>query len=76
MKIGNINYAIYQFYANYSRTSSQKKEIMKFIGHYFEIFNKKISTPEGLDAWNKNLTNNKKPKINCIKLPNISPTPI
>ncbi len=76
LNIGSINYAISQFYLTYSRTVSQKKDIMRFMGYYFEIFNKKISTPKAFESWNKNLTSNKKPLNFRIMLPDIIPTKI
>lgn len=71
IKKSSIEYAIYNFYAEYSINTSQKKELMHFWGYYFKDFKIKIATPSAIENWNKNLTRRIKPQKMDFIIPNI-----
>ncbi len=74
MHIGNIEYAIYNFYSLYCRDKKNKNQIMTFFGIHFKCYQEKISTPEKLQSWNRNLNFGIKPKGGCIlDIPSIPP---
>jgi hypothetical protein len=74
IRIGNIEFAIYTFFSEYHKKLENKKQIMTFFGNHFKCFQEKISTPQKLEIWNKNLNQNIEPKKGCVlDIPSIPP---